>query len=212
MPRSFWKPENLGNLKPTRKAAKLKSEIERPKRKRRTREESLARRRETLTNYVKSNCPEVAFDLDEEAYGAYGVGHFLWGGPTKDPVSGEARYKIDVADALILILHFYPRTGLRHRMLGVIQDRILHAHRDDESKVSLHWHPKLDCYTIARWPIVNAARYGFDAIEINGRAPISVGEIMEWPEVPAKLRGGYERQLQLIGIDKGGSRREAEEE
>lgn len=174
----------------------METSSQQPKKKRRTPAEALARRRATLTNYVDANCPGVPFELDDEARAAYWVGLYeMWGS--------------HVECALNIVLDHYPESGHRHRMIGQVKDGILDTWRADGHNISLHWHPRLDCYTIARYPIVNAARYGFDAIQINARAVVPVSEIMEWPEVPAKERGGYERQIQLVGLDKGGSRREA---
>jgi hypothetical protein len=173
------------------------------KKKRLTPAEALAKRLATLTNYVNASWPGASFELDDEARAAYWVGPFRrW--PKKDPVTLEEKYEIDLRDALQLALDHYPETGNRHRMLGEIKDRILYTTRAKKNGATLHWHPRLNCYTVARWPILHASRFGFHAIEINGHSPVPVNYLLQQPEVPPKERGGYERQIQILGVAQSG--------
>jgi hypothetical protein len=155
-----------------------------------TREEkrikTIEKRRAVLLNILKDTARYPGVVIDDEALAAY------WVGPWQ-------RWNHTAENALQIYLNLRPRTGYRHRLVGrVLPDGILECWRDD-SKGTLHWHPKLECWTIARYAILNAARFGFHAVRVNAEQVITVDELLAAPEVPKEERGPYERQLQILG-------------
>jgi hypothetical protein len=123
--------------------------------------------------------------VDDEARAAFWVGHYQW-------------FDYTCETALQIFLRQRPRTGSSHRMMGEVKDGVLWTWRADGNRSHLHKHPRLHCYTIAFYPIAHAAEFGFHAVSLNDRPGlITVEELLQMPEVPKSMRGGYERAIQL---------------
>ena len=157
-------------------------------------QKTAAKKKAILGNFVAKTFTLDAL-TDDEGNAAYWVGLMQL---YKRPVgNGEFKFLIDEKNALQIYLNRRPLHGHQHRMIGrVTPARILECWRLS-GEDTLHVHPRLQCWTIARYPIVNAARFGFNAIQINNRRIIPVELLLVMPEVPAKERGGYERQIQI---------------
>jgi hypothetical protein len=85
--------------------------------------------------------------------------------------------------------------GIARRILGVLDDGILQAHRMPPG--SSHWHPDLKCFCIARFPIDRPELFGLKGIAVNDHEYKTIAQLRECPEVPRKYSGGFERQIQL---------------
>jgi hypothetical protein len=80
-----------------------------------------------------------------------------------------------------------------HRSLGFIEDRKLLTSR----YVTRNWHWKLHGWTVNLHILKNAERFGFEAMEVNGKL-YSVAHLLTGPEVKRKDSGGYELNLLLV--------------
>lgn len=146
--------------------------------------------------------------MDDEARAGYWVGRYQYNARVREgckrkptgpsgPDDQDYIWDIDAQNVLQLYLDLRPPTGSHLRMLGQIVDGVLQCWRADGKDRAQHEHPHLKCYTIARYPIVHAARFGFRAIQLNGGEPISVERLLAMPEVPKKYRNTFERQIQI---------------
>jgi hypothetical protein len=156
---------------------------------------------------VAENYPQAV--IDDEGRAAYWTGHFyrfaeLRKGGTRKPKGPEGyndpnyQWRIDVPNALQILLKYQPPSGFQHRMLGELDGGVLRIWRSYLTADG-HEHPVLKCYTIARYPIVRAEEFGFQAIQVNEGGPlITVEALLEMPEVPTKYRHTFERQIQIV--------------
>jgi hypothetical protein len=83
-----------------------------------------------------------------------------------------------------------------HRCLGFLEDKKLLTSREYER----NWHPRLHGWTVNLHILQNAERFGFEAIEVNGKL-YSVEYLLTCPAVPRKESGGYEKNLLLVDPD-----------
>lgn len=92
---------------------------------------------------------------------------------------------------------FMHRSGFHvagaHRCLGFLDDKTLLTSREYER----NWHPRLHGWTVNLHILQNAARFGFEAMDVNGKL-YSVEYLLTCPPVPRKDSGGYERNLLLV--------------
>jgi hypothetical protein len=80
-----------------------------------------------------------------------------------------------------------------HRCLGYLEDTKLLTSRVYER----NWHPRLQGRTVNLHILKSAGRFGFEAMEINGKL-YSVEYLLTGPEVSRRDSGGYEKNLLLI--------------
>lgn len=154
-------------------------------------------------------------EMDEDARALYWVGPWDHERYVKDE---KGRYKKDASgnpetvnerDPMAAIhiflagFQFSPRalsrrgSGLRvagrHRCLGFLEDNKLLTSRDFER----NWHPRLNGWTVNLHILQNAERFGFEAMDVNGKL-YSVEYLLTCPEVSRRESGGYEKNLLLV--------------
>jgi hypothetical protein len=154
-------------------------------------------------------------EMDEDARALYWVGPWDHRRYVKDEKgsyrrdeSGNAEVVIERDPMPAVHIHlgafkFSPRalsrsrSGLHiagpHRCLGFLENMKLLTSREYER----NWHPRLHGWTVNLHILRNAERFGFEAIDVNGKL-YSVEYLLTCPEVARKDSGGYERNLLLV--------------
>jgi hypothetical protein len=83
-----------------------------------------------------------------------------------------------------------------HRCVGFLEDNQLLTSRE----YARHWHRKLQGWTVNLHILKNPRRFGFEAIEFNGKS-YPVEYLLTCPPVRRRDSGGYEQNLLLVDPD-----------
>jgi len=185
-------------------------------RKRATRAEARDKRVRELGGF-KTSVTEymLAPEMDEDARALYWIGPWDFKRFLKDEKgkyikddSGNNKFELEREPQPAIHIYlagfqFSPRALNRiqmglfaagaHRCLGYLDDKKLLTSR----WVERNWHPRLHGWTVNLHILQNAERFGFEAIEVNGKL-YSVENLLTCPEVSRKDSGGYEKNLLLI--------------
>jgi hypothetical protein len=181
-----------------------------------TRAEARAKRERELREVAKA-VKEYTLppEMDEDARALYWVGPWDYRRYVKDEKGrykkddkGNPAIKIERDPMPAIHIHlgafkstpralFRRRSGLHvagpHRCLGFLEAKKLLTTRVYQR----NWHPRLHGWTVNLHILRNANRFGFDAMEINGKS-YTVECLLTCPEVPRKESGGYEKNLLLV--------------
>jgi hypothetical protein len=181
-----------------------------------TRAEARAKRVRELNEVAKA-VKEYSLppEMDEDARALYWVGPWDFKRYVKDE---KGKYKKDESGNAVTVIerdplpaiHIHlgafqlsPRASSRlnsglhvagpHRCLGYLEDKKLLTTRVYER----NWHPRLHGWTVNLHILQNAERFGFEAMEVNGKL-YSVEYLLTCPEVSRRDSGGYEKNLLLV--------------
>jgi hypothetical protein len=187
--------------------------------KRATKTEAKEKRVRELTQFSKEITEHtLAPEMDEDAHALYWIGP--WDrkvyqkdekGKWKKVASGDLEFVMerDPMPAIQMYLaafKYSPRALDRlrngffaagaHRGMGFLEDRKLLTSRD----FSRNWHRRLKGWTVNVHILQNSERFGFDAMNINGKI-YSVEYLLNCPPVPRRESGGFEKNLLLVDLE-----------
>jgi hypothetical protein len=149
---------------------------------------AIKNRQSILASYlaeIREKCPGQIAYPDKAFYALH------WYGPDMRQWWGSGKYADASRYFLQLKLANVPPNGRLHRILGWIENGVLHETTDAENKT--HFNQHVNGFTMNTFVIEHAKLFGFDKVNFLG-SEYAVAELLERPYVPADKRRGYEPQ------------------